>query len=242
MKLGAPEPIAALNRVRIRETKEPLVDIREVCPLVDVPDEVCPYLRVTVARMLHAASASLPRGYRLRVGTCLRTLQMQKGLWDGYFAKMKAEHPDWPLSALRRATNRYFAPYDQPAPPGHCTGGAVDVALLDPSGNLADLSSPAEGWQAAYTWSPIPKGLARVHRMILVAAMLSAGFSNCRDEFWHYSWGDSAWAVRMGITTCPYGLIDPPAPCNQEPEPPSANLERQIPALGEGMEPAKSES
>lgn len=218
MKIGAPEPIAALNRVRIRENYEPLVDIREHCPLVEVPLEVtCPFLRATVARMLHTASLSLPRGYRLRAGTCLRTLAMQKDLWDGYYQKLKAEHPDWPASTLRRATNRYFAPYDQPAPPGHCTGGAVDVALLDPEGNVADLSSPAQGWQAAYTWSPIPTGQARSHRMILVAAMLSAGFSNCRDEFWHYSWGDSAWAVRTGHRECPYGLVLPPVPCDKEP-------------------------
>jgi hypothetical protein len=46
--------------------------------------------------------------------------------------------------------------------------------------------------------------------MVMVEAMLNAGFSNCRDEYWHYSWGDSAWAVRTGEKTCPYGWIDPP--------------------------------
>jgi D-alanyl-D-alanine dipeptidase len=36
--------------------------------------------------------------------------------------------------------------------------------------------------------------------------MLGAGFSNCRDEWWHYSYGDAAWAVRTGRKTCVYGL------------------------------------
>ena len=37
--------------------------------------------------------------------------------------------------------------------------------------------------------------------------MLNAGFSNCRDEWWHYSYGDAGWAVRFGLKECFYGLI-----------------------------------
>jgi D-alanyl-D-alanine dipeptidase len=42
--------------------------------------------------------------------------------------------------------------------------------------------------------------------------MLSVGFSNCEDEYWHYSFGDAAWAVRTGADHCVYGLIEPPGP------------------------------
>lgn len=210
MRIGAPEPIAALNRVKILETGEPLVDIRDFCPEVQVREDSCSYLRRTVAEMLNRAQKNLPPGHCFRVGTALRTLRMQKRGWDSYFQRMKEEHPAWPLSALRRATNRFFAPYDQPAPPGHCTGGAVDVALVGPDGELIDVSSPLEGWDAAYTWTDRLTPQAKANRMILVHAMLDAGFSNCREEYWHYSWGDSAWAVRVGEKTCPYGLVEPP--------------------------------
>lgn len=209
-KMGAPEPIAALNRVRILETGEPLVDIRRSCPGVAVREECCPYLRATVAEMLNAAVARLPQGYGFQVGTALRTLAMQKRHWDAYYRSVCREHPEWPLSARRRATNRFFAPYDQPAPPGHCTGGAVDVVLVGADGRPVDVSSPLERWDAAYTWSDRISPEARARRMVLVEAMLGAGFSNCREEYWHYSWGDSAWAVRVGEDTCPYGLT--PAP------------------------------
>ncbi len=208
---GAPEPIAALNKVKILEysqpleSREPLVDVRIVCPEVVWQEHVCPFLRKTVAEMVNAAAASLPSGYKLRAGTALRTLHMQKGGWDNYFKRMKEEHPEWPLSALRRATNKYFAPYDQPAPPGHCTGGAIDVGLLDSSGQPLDMIAPTSGWEAAYTWSDKISTEAKKNRMIMVDAMLGAGFSNCRDEYWHYSYGDSAWAVRTGVSTCPYG-------------------------------------
>lgn len=210
MKRGAAEPVAALNRVKICESGEPLVDIREFCPLVEPLEKVCPYLRLTVAEMLNSAVRALPQGYRFRIGTALRTITMQRRGWDAYFERMKAEHPGWPLSALRRATNRYYAPYDQPTPPGHCTGGAVDVILLDPVGEPADVTSPTTDWVAACTWCDKISPEARRNRMILVDAMLGAGFSNCREEYWHYSWGDSAWAVRVGERSCPYGWVDPP--------------------------------
>jgi D-alanyl-D-alanine dipeptidase len=39
---------------------------------------------------------------------------------------------------------------------------------------------------------------------------MGAGFSNCRDEWWHYSYGDAGWAVRMGLDACIYDAIDLP--------------------------------
>ncbi len=213
---GAPEPIAALNRIPILEkniaweSREPLIDIRDKCPNLILAEHICPYLRSKVVDMLNRAQNSLPRDYKLKVGTALRTLSMQSNGWDNYFARMEKENPEWPLSALRRATNHFFAPYDQPAPPGHCTGGAVDVSLLDPEGNVIDLTAPTTGWEAAYTWSDKINAEAKHHRMMMVNAMLGAGFSNCRDEYWHYSYGDSAWAVRVGEKSCPYGWAHPP--------------------------------
>jgi D-alanyl-D-alanine dipeptidase len=216
VKQGAPEPIAALNRVRILEQtlpwaqREPLVDVRVACPDVVWATHVCPYLRRSVADMVNKAQAALPPGHHLRAGTALRTLSMQSGGWDGFYRRMQEEHPTWPLSALRRATNKYFAPYDQKAPPGHCTGGAIDVGINAPDGTALDMTAPTKGWEAAYTWSDLLSPEAKANRMMMVEAMLGAGFSNCRDEYWHYSYGDSAWAVRVGERECPYGWAHPP--------------------------------
>ena len=208
---SSPEPIRALNRVPLRESGEPLVDLRTHCPEAHIARKCLPYLRRTAAEMLGRAQAALPTGYRLWVTTAFRTLEMQQALYHKYHAELREQHPEWSYATLRRATNRFFAPPDQKAPPGHCTGGAVDVRLRSPSGRLLDLTSPYEGWDAAPTWIAGLTSRAHANRMLMVEAMLAAGFSNCQDEYWHYSYGDAAWAVRTGAPESFYGLVELPA-------------------------------
>jgi D-alanyl-D-alanine dipeptidase len=210
LAVSRPEPIAALNAVRERECGEPLVDIRRHCPRIIVARRCVPFLRATVADKLNAAADALPPGWHLSARTCLRTLAMQRALFDRYFFELTEKHPDWSYATRRRQTCRFFAPYDQKAPPGHCTGAAVDVHLHHPGGRKADLTSPLTGWKAARSLVPGLSDRAWKHREILFDAMIGAGFSNCREEFWHYSYGDAGWAVRVGAKECVYGLIAPP--------------------------------
>ena len=204
--------MAALNRMPLHESGEPLVDLRRHCPGLRIARRCLPFLRETVADMVNRANASLPGGLRLWVRTALRTIEMQRDAYSGYFERLRSEHPEWNYAALRRAANRYFAPVDAKAPPGHCTGGAVDVWLVLSSGKPADLTSPFGQWEAPGTFINGLTPRARANRMLLYETMLSVGFSNCEDEFWHYSYGDAAWAVRTGAAVCVYGLVEPPEP------------------------------
>ena len=210
-RTGAPEPIAALNRIVIEDTGEPLVDLRTACPALKIRDGVLPFVRRRVADMVNEAIDSLPGDLRLRLMTALRTIDMQRELYERFARSLRDEHPEWSLATLRRATNRYVAPYDQPAPPGHCTGGAVDVVFTDPSGEFLDLLPPFDDWRIGHTDSTRVSPERQELRQRLLKTMTNVGFSNCRDEYWHYSFGDSAWAVRTGRDRCPYGLILPPS-------------------------------
>lgn len=207
---GSPEPFSLLNRIPIRECGEPLVDIREACPQVLLRPGCLPYLRQTVAAMLNRAQDSLPDGYRFTVSTALRTLEMQANMYWRNYNRLKEEKPHLPTSALRRITNKYFAPPDAKAPPGHTTGGAIDVGLLGPDFRQRDMIAPTRGWEAAYTWSDLIGPEAKQNRTLIIEALLGAGFSNCRDEWWHWSYGDNAWSVRTGCAVAIYGLIEPP--------------------------------
>ncbi len=235
---GVAEPMAALDKVKIIENNEPLVDLRVACPLVTfaadagTPEGMTPFLRQTAAQMLDQASRNLPEGLHLHAISALRSFERQKEIWWAHYHLHKINHPTWPESALRRASNKYAAPVDRPAPPGHCTGAAVDVVLRRTDGSFVDLipecgkdtngikkeaasfdeelQADLTDWTLGATWCDRVSPEARKYRTILLEAMLGVGFSNCRDEYWHYSYGDSGWAVRVGEITCSYGVAELP--------------------------------
>ncbi len=204
--------IGRLCRVPTVENGEPLVDLCRECP--DLVIIACPtFARQSVARMLNVGQALLPPGHRLRVSTALRTLQQQsEGYW-GHFNKLREKHPEWPLAILRREANRYWHPPDTRAVPGHCTGGAVDVTILGPDSEPLDMiSARREGRDTTPTYSAELTDLARANRELLIRVMTEASFSNCYDEWWHWSYGDAGWARRLSLPHAIYGLVANPPP------------------------------
>lgn len=209
--IGRPEPIRSLNRIVEVECGEPLVHLNEACPgVVIMRPSVIPYLRDTVASMVAAAAKSLGSSYKLGVIDAWRPFDRQVKIYQWMWNNLEEAQPGLPYAVARRKVCRFVAPVDQKAPPGHCTGGAVDVNLLTPEGEIADTISPFGKLQGAPTHVFGLAPQARENRMRLYEAMMGAGFSNCRDEWWHYSFGDAGYAVRMQQDTCRYGRIDMP--------------------------------
>ncbi|HVT12643.1 MAG TPA: M15 family metallopeptidase [Fimbriimonadaceae bacterium] len=232
---GRPEPIAALNRIAELENGEPLVDIRQAAPSLKLQrPQVIPFVRQRVADMVEEASSRLPKGYHLSLVEGWRPIERQQRIYDFMWEAATEAFPHRDRKALRRTVCRWVAPTDQKAPPGHCTGAAVDVWLVDENNEPIDVLSPFDRFHAAPTYSYGLADEALRNRMILVETMLSVGFSNCRDEWWHYSYGDAGWAVRTGETSCVYGLAQLPRELYEE-------LERlHVEAMKERVNPFKS--
>ncbi|CAN5518495.1 D-alanyl-D-alanine dipeptidase [soil metagenome] len=231
---GRPEPIAALNRIPEIENGEPLVDIRVVAPSLRIlRPQVIPYVRQTVAEMCEKAALALPDGVFLGLVEGWRPMSRQQRIYDFMWSSALEAFPDRTKASLRRTVCRWVAPTDQPAPPGHCTGAAVDVWLVNKDGDPIDVSTPFDRFRAARTYALGLSEEAARNRMILVDAMLSAGFSNCRDEWWHYSYGDAGWAVRLDEKSCFYGLVhlDPALHAGLEAEHAESMKERVNPFL-----------
>ncbi len=210
------EPLAELAKLRLRENGEPLVALPPAfsatqigCGNAGTPSL---WARRTVASMLQRAQAHLPSGYRLHVFSAWRSLAEQRREYRQMYGQLGAEHPEWPENILRRETNRFVHPPDHAVPPGHCTGGALDLVVLGPDGRLLDMTaperwaqSPCEARRTAPTFTDHIDPTAREHRAVLVAAMSAAGFTNYGGEWWHWSYGDHAWAWRLGRKTALYG-------------------------------------
>jgi D-alanyl-D-alanine dipeptidase len=203
-RLAPPEPIAALNRVKLMECGEPLVDLRQL-GLKVLRESAVPWAREGVAdRLVDARKLLAPFDIGLR--EAWRSPERQRFLYDYYFGTLD---PSKSLATRRRLANRFFAPYDQKAPPGHSTGGAVDVWLLDQNGEAIPLDGVGKRFRSAPTFSRLLPEDVRKNRLLLHDAMAEVGFTNCRDEWWHYSYGDAGWAVRAGRSECCYGTQYP---------------------------------
>ena len=203
-RLAPAEPIAALNRVRLLENGEPLVDLRLQGVSV-LRDSAVPWVREGVAyKLAHARKLLAP--YDIGLREAWRSPERQKFLYDYYFASLDTSKG---YATRRRLANRFFAPYDQKAPPGHSTGAAIDVWLLNGNREPISLDGPGQRFRSAPTFSHRLPVNVRENRLLLHDAMLDAGFTNCRDEWWHYSFGDAGWAVRAGVSECIYGTVYP---------------------------------
>lgn len=234
---GAPEPIRALNRMPERECGEPLVSLCDVAPTVKIlRPQVIPFARQTVAEMVEKAARSLPKGVNLGVIDAWRPLIRQKHIHDWMVRCAEEAFPHLNRAQVLRKANRWAAPYSHKAPPGHCTGAALDVWLIDDDGDQIDVTSPFDRFTSSPTYSLGLSPEAQKNRMLLVDTMLGVGFSNCRDEWWHYSFGDAGWAVRLGKPYSIYGLVEMPVEIYAEKEALwlEAHSKRTNPFLGGG--------
>lgn len=202
------EPLVALRRVPIQDNAEPVVDLREFCPTVILKPGCLPYLRETVARMVNTVQESFPAGHILSIGTCLRTIEMQRGIRDNFVREMRKDHPNWSNSTMNRMLNRMVAPPDDISPPPHTTGSALDVGICETDGETLDFHSPTERWEGAPTFYHKLSDTARSNRLLLIEAMEGAGLTNYLGEWWHWSYGDQGWALRVGNPVAYYGAVE----------------------------------
>ncbi|GEM_PF-107940 len=210
-----PEPVRAIDAVPIHDNGEPLVDVAVVAPEIELRDKPT-WGRRTVVEMLRKANGLLPEGYHLKLRMILRTLEHQTQIYTKFMGELAEKHPEWPKSRLRREINKFLAPPDAKHPPGHTTGGAVDLTIVGPDGEELDMKSsicPGDDEKDFFTTMPLYSKFASPraakNRQMLADVMFAAGFSNYPGEWWHYSYGDSAWAVRVGAPHAIYGAATP---------------------------------
>ncbi|MFI6561978.1 M15 family metallopeptidase [Streptomyces sp. NPDC050534] len=197
--------------IPVRESGEPVVDVREVL-LVDDRKHADSHgaevhLRRGVLDRLVAAQARLPRGLRLLFVEGYRPPALQRSYFDRYAAELRAKHPRWPADRIRAAAARYVSP---PEIAPHTAGAAVDLTLADAAGRELDLGTPmnadperSDG--ACYTDAANISAEARANRELLGRALGAAGLVNYPTEWWHWSYGDRYWALMTGAPAALYG-------------------------------------
>lgn len=202
--------------IPVRECGEPLVDVRDhdfrVDPRKQDPVGAFAHVREGVLARLKHARSLLPAGTDLLFIEGYRPLALQQRYFTEYRDGLAAAHPDWAPEQLHRAASRYVSP---PEIAPHSAGAAVDVTLVDQDGRELDLgtrvnATPEESNEVCFTHALNISDQVRHHRMLLLNAMESAGFTNYGTEFWHFSAADRYDALMRQEPHARYGPIKLP--------------------------------
>lgn len=210
------------DSVRIEDDGEPLVPLEPGLLSLETPHPYvalgAPYggrgpwfLRRTVRDRLLDAQARLPADQRLHLLDAWRPLAVQAFMVEHTDALIRREAPELDAAARRERVLTYWAPpsEDPKRPPPHSTGAAVDLTLLG-----ANMGSPFDepserSWPDHFEHASDAHGReANANRVLLRRVMTDAGFLQHPNEWWHFSYGDRAWARAHDVAVARYGRTE----------------------------------
>ena len=174
-------PSVVVNNKPIKESGEKLVKFQNV------------FVRKSVADMLTKANKSLPNGYSLHILCGYRSKKEQLKNWNNGIKELKRKYPDWNITDIENENRKMNADPRNGFGP-HQTGGAVDLTLLYKK-KFVDMGGKYMSNINSKTNSTNITKEQKSNRNILIKAMKKAGFQNYPNEWWHWSYGDRAYAT-----------------------------------------------
>jgi D-alanyl-D-alanine dipeptidase len=158
----------------------------------------CLLLPPVAARLARAAELLRPQGFRLRVYDCYRPLSVQRLLFA------KESRPGFVADPDRGGSH-------------HNRGAAVDLGLAGPAGEDVELPTDFDEFTPRARADAV-EGVtapARANRKALREAMVAAGFTPSRTEWWHFSAPEARGARLLDV---PVGAAGP-QPSSTPPDP-----------------------
>ena len=185
------------------------------------PYEDCsPYsLRTGVLSALTQAQQHLVSqqpGWQIQVFDAFRPVAVQQFMVDYTFQILLQEKglqakqltSEQREKVLEEVLGFWAIPSADPAtPPPHSTGAALDVTLVDETGDAVDMGSPIDEVSPRSFPNHFAESVEPYHqqvharRRVLYGVMTAAGFRQHPHEWWHFSLGDQLWAWLVGQET-----------------------------------------
>ncbi|NQV35812.1 MAG: D-alanyl-D-alanine dipeptidase [Phycisphaeraceae bacterium] len=167
-------------------------------------------MRVSVAERLAQAQAQLDvmrPGYCILVFDAFRPVAVQAHMIQNECDRLARETKLLAFDQLisidqdeiqARVMQFWAAPSEDAAtPPPHATGAAVDVTIVDPHGEWLPMGTDIDDLtdKAYPSYFADKGGPYHTNRMLLNEVMQQSGFHRNPIEWWHFSYGDQAWAL-----------------------------------------------
>ncbi|AFZ45109.1 D-Ala-D-Ala dipeptidase [Halothece sp. PCC 7418] len=187
---------------------------------------ISPYwVRESVLAALQDAQKQLQQeyqGWQIQIFDAYRPLAVQQFMVDYTFEALRQQASELSDCEIAQQVEQFWAqPSPNPeTPPPHSTGAAVDITLVNESGETLDLGGEIDEISARsdpnfYQDSTTVSGkLYHQRRELLSRIMMTVGFRQHPEEWWHFSLGDQMWAWLKRQESCQteviayYGRID----------------------------------
>lgn len=173
-------------------------------------------MRKSVFEKLCSAQKDLPSGWRFRLYEAYRSIEVQQMLFDQEYELVVKRSSTLSPAELFHETTRLVSPVinldGSINVPPHNTGAAVDVEILDHTGNVIDMGMEAKDCMfvdpdLCMTNCTTLNATAQKNRRILFEVMHAHDFINYPTEWWHYSYGDRYWAYHKNQPHAIYGPV-----------------------------------
>lgn len=127
------------------------------------------FLRLkTVKALIEANNKFIKKGYRIKLFDCYRPLDIQKRMWE------IVSNPEYVANPAKGSI--------------HNRGGAVDITLVDKSGNELKMGTTFDffGKEASHNYTDFSAEILN-NRKYLKSVMIQSGFNSFDSEWWHYN-------------------------------------------------------
>lgn len=178
------------------------------------------FVRETVAKMLIEASRRLPNYFKLVIWDAWRPIEVQEAIFNRYKEKLKGLTPEINEENLLMFAQKHVSlpSSDEKNPSPHSTGGAVDLSIVDSSGNYLNMGTAFDEFSIKSNtryYEQLLEGEKALsdsdlvilnNRRLLFQTMTAVGFTNYPEEWWHYDYGNQFWGKSKGVNAI-YGRI-----------------------------------
>ncbi len=212
--------LLAFENIPIKDNGEPLLDLAHY-PFVLEPayfqlglsTDPRLFSRKTIADKLLAIQESFADGTRFKIWDAWRPRTVQNTIFQRYWIKITAAHPDWSEALVRRKVEKFVTRAEDPSRiPPHASGGAIDLTLVNASGKELPMGTVFDHFGAAaaslYFEKPESDKRIRDNRRMLREAMIAHEFRFDEDEWWHFDYGNQLWAAALNKPFAIYGEIE----------------------------------
>ena len=207
--------IQQLPTISIKEDHSPLISLNESgFNLIFEPSIIKDHkymVRNAVFDKIGRISKRLDKDDKtLIIRSAWRSFEHQRLLWEERAGSLQKEYPKKQIEEIEELVSYFIAP---PSKSMHSTGGAVDALIYDLKDDCVMRFGTNDGLKIdlndkCYPYHPYITPEAKSNRKLLIGLFEEEDFVVDIKEYWHFDYGNAAWAIEKGKEQAIYGIIE----------------------------------